>query len=472
MCCLCVLKLSLISSVKSEETKKQLAIIYKILLPKTKMFDVLNILLCVAVLWVPQCTATELSVRSSIVDVAVLKSVAMITRKFTIDAASIPHDSTYLVVSLDGLPSSMVDTSVRIYGTGPAQILGSEISERSVDRSQSEAYTLHIKEANIIKSQLTIKLSKLSLEESRLRSKEKLLLLLVESTFSAGSPAATASEKEKEYPDITKARDMLLYMDTELAATHKRLLLIQSGQATLGEAQSVIDTAINTLSSQGAWTFPKLECSPSSETAVDSCIVNVITDPDSIIRYPQSVIEKKVLVRLKLLKRSPGSSLDFTVDYMTSPASWSPEYDLQVEGDGSEEKKYKIAINYYAAVTQKTGEDWVNVSLSLSTANAAQIDTPPVPQEKGVYFQQPIAYAMDMNLGARMGSTSERMPRMKMAMARDAGASMVSEAMNAPGTSTEIHTAAPLRGMFVIQHSRGSNDDGDGSIFSCWFFWW
>jgi len=47
-------------------------------------------------------------------------------------------------------------------------------------------------------------------------------------------------------------------------------------------------------------------------------------------------------------------------------ASWTPLYDLRAT---VEEKKTSISLHYRATISQRTGEDWKDVSLVLSTAS-------------------------------------------------------------------------------------------------------
>ncbi len=57
---------------------------------------------------------------------------------------------------------------------------------------------------------------------------------------------------------------------------------------------------------------------------------------------------------------------DFTLDltYVVNNAAWTPLYDLRLTDDG-------LDISYLAQVSQRTGEEWPNVALTLSTAQPA-----------------------------------------------------------------------------------------------------
>jgi uncharacterized protein (TIGR02231 family) len=58
------------------------------------------------------------------------------------------------------------------------------------------------------------------------------------------------------------------------------------------------------------------------------------------------------------------TSVDLDMEYIVSNAGWSPVYDLRATNT-----KSPIQLSYKANVFQRTGEEWNNVKLTLSTAN-------------------------------------------------------------------------------------------------------
>jgi len=70
----------------------------------------------------------------------------------------------------------------------------------------------------------------------------------------------------------------------------------------------------------------------------------------------------------------PGGAGNFEleVSYVVSSASWTPLYDLQASTSSN-----CINLAYLAEVTQNTGEDWTDVSLTLSTAKPGLGILPP-----------------------------------------------------------------------------------------------
>jgi uncharacterized protein (TIGR02231 family) len=63
---------------------------------------------------------------------------------------------------------------------------------------------------------------------------------------------------------------------------------------------------------------------------------------------------------------------ELEVSYVVSRASWTPLYDLRVSSTSN-----AVNLGYLAEVTQSTGEDWLGVTLTLSTAKPGLGTLPP-----------------------------------------------------------------------------------------------
>ncbi|MDH5637763.1 MAG: mucoidy inhibitor MuiA family protein [Nitrospinota bacterium] len=80
----------------------------------------------------------------------------------------------------------------------------------------------------------------------------------------------------------------------------------------------------------------------------------------------------------------------FTVEYMLSGAWWSPVYVVR----GDPEKK-TVAVSYGANIGQRTGEEWSNAKISLSTARPVTGAKAPKAQPWVVGVRDPMMYAKD-----------------------------------------------------------------------------
>ncbi len=75
------------------------------------------------------------------------------------------------------------------------------------------------------------------------------------------------------------------------------------------------------------------------------------------------------------------------VNYIVSNAGWNPVYDLRAINT-----KSPVSLSYKANVSQRTGEDWNNVKLKLSTANPSQSGLKPELYPWFLDFYNPAAY--------------------------------------------------------------------------------
>jgi len=111
-----------------------------------------------------------------------------------------------------------------------------------------------------------------------------------------------------------------------------------------------------------------------------------------------------------------------TLSYVTSGASWSPEYHVSFKhkrGRATGKMTVKWGVN--AVIRQATGEDWTGVSLTLSTAQPNLGDFAPLPAPLKVYgeeYQQPKVLTQRGSDRARLesGATNEGAPPQAVAL--------------------------------------------------------
>jgi uncharacterized protein (TIGR02231 family) len=82
------------------------------------------------------------------------------------------------------------------------------------------------------------------------------------------------------------------------------------------------------------------------------------------------------------------SSAELEVSYVVSNAGWNAVYDIRAINT-----KSPLQLNYKANVFQRTGEDWNNVKLKLSTANPSQRGNKPELNPWYLNFYNPIVYS-------------------------------------------------------------------------------
>lgn len=136
-----------------------------------------------------------------------------------------------------------------------------------------------------------------------------------------------------------------------------------------------------------------------------------------------------------------ATSATFEVNYIVYNANWSPIYDLRAINT-----KTPIQLSYKANVSQRTGEDWSNVQLTLSTANPNQSGVMPQLTPWYLDFYNPIMYKNERGKGAlaRSAVPPAMSDKMELEMA-DAPALSLSDYVSTVQTSlnTEFKIALP-----------------------------
>ncbi len=82
-------------------------------------------------------------------------------------------------------------------------------------------------------------------------------------------------------------------------------------------------------------------------------------------------VKEAVSVEIGVEVVKPGD-LRLELSYVVAGAGWTPVYDMRLSPEGK-----KVEMTYRALVSQRTGEDWLDAGLSLSTARPSVGANPP-----------------------------------------------------------------------------------------------
>lgn len=105
-----------------------------------------------------------------------------------------------------------------------------------------------------------------------------------------------------------------------------------------------------------------------------------------------------------------AGTVELELTYLVRDASWTPAYAVRTAGDRS-----GVTVEYEASVLQRTGEDWRDVRLALSTAQPTSASGPPAIEPWFVDVRLPPppaerAVAMDAAAGAPQAVPGAPMP--------------------------------------------------------------
>lgn len=95
---------------------------------------------------------------------------------------------------------------------------------------------------------------------------------------------------------------------------------------------------------------------------------------------------KEIVINIDAARDGEGL---IALSYLVEGAGWSPAYDIRIDSNTG-----RLSIDYLASIRQSTGEDWKNVSMSLTTQRPVpQGDIPELaPWYLDIYTPPPVIY--------------------------------------------------------------------------------
>ena len=180
--------------------------------------------------------------------------------------------------------------------------------------------------------------------------------------------------------------------------------------------------------------------------------IEVVNNELSQISGPARKLTRSIVVEVDVAK--PGA-LDLNVSYMVSGASWYPLYDARTDFNSA-----SVDLVSFGVVNQSTGEDWTDVSVSLSTARVNVSGSMPEISPWFIRPYQPPRVMYDANVsGGRGGMAYKAMAPMEMG---------AMEEQEAPAVANAVYQYAEAeeKGVSVIYKiSRKATIKADGSEY-------
>lgn len=142
---------------------------------------------------------------------------------------------------------------------------------------------------------------------------------------------------------------------------------------------------------------------------------------------------------LVLMAIPESCTVDVELTYLVGNATWEPAYAVRAAGD-----RTGVTVEYDALVSQRTGEDWKDVKLALSTAQPTRASSPPAvdPWYVDVVVPMPPASARLPAIAADYAVSAAPEPMMAPMMAKsDSAVRKQLEEFSAAATVQETGTA-------------------------------
>jgi uncharacterized protein (TIGR02231 family) len=272
----------------------------------------------------PEVPYLRTIVESHIVAVTVYSDQALVTRRGVV---SLTGEEQELVIT--SLPVTLETDSVRVGGTGT---VGVGLLGVSSDRT----YTTEPIAERV--AQLTRQIQQLEAEQRHLQAQIDALAL--QSSFIAGLREKTeepfAHSLARKNLSLSETLDFLNFLGSQYSEYAIASGECKSQQEELGKQLQILRASLAKIQTP----------------------------------HPQESLSLIVGVEV-----AGAGDFELELSYVVNRASWTPLYDLRFSTTNN-----IVNLSYLAEVTQSTGEDWIDVSLTLSTAKPGLGTLPPKPQ--------------------------------------------------------------------------------------------
>lgn len=265
--------------------------------------------------------AKETTLRTGIVSADIYGGLARVTRRGVVSLAP----GTWRIVC-DDLPNNLDEESIRVSGGGAAGavILGTDL-QRIIEAPEE---TPRYRELRSRRDALAVRRDSLDIVGDALQRRTQFLRML--------AVLPTKQGEEESPPDVFRVEDWRSLMDflqkdeTETAlATRDVARRIEE----LDQKIAAIDAELGSMKREG-W-------------------------------------RRRLVISCEATSRG---DLGLDVDYNAGRAFWEPRYTIRYDAAAE-----RIGIDYRARITQKTGEDWNGVAVTLSSAKPHVGAAPPEP---------------------------------------------------------------------------------------------
>ncbi|QSJ14192.1 mucoidy inhibitor MuiA family protein [Nostoc sp. UHCC 0702] len=269
----------------------------------------------------PETPSLQKTVDSQIVAVTVYTNKALVKRRGVVSLSGLERE-----LVINALPVTLETESVRVSGSGT-------IGVRLLGVRSNYIYTTEPVAERV--AQLTRQIQELETEKRYLQAQVDALVL--QSNFIEGLREKTeepfAQSLSRKNLSLSETLDFLNFLGSQYSE-----YAIASGDCK--SQQQELDKQLQALRAS----------------------LQKIQTPHS----------QKSLNLIVAIESAGEGEFEFELSYIVNYASWTPLYDLRVSNTSN-----IVHLNYIAEVTQNSGEDWIDVALTLSTAKPGNGTLPP-----------------------------------------------------------------------------------------------
>ncbi|MCH7878823.1 MAG: mucoidy inhibitor MuiA family protein, partial [candidate division Zixibacteria bacterium] len=263
-----------------------------------------------------QVTAEEIAVDSRITDVTVYPAQAQVTRSASHQLSAGEHSLIF-----ENIPAAARTASFRASASGPQGLTLLGMDHRLVFRTEAtdkkvaelERRILHLR--NEVKREIDDRLDVFNQQKKFL------------ATITQSATTKMTEQIAKGGMQVTEWRSAYAFVSEELRAANDSIRIV------------------------------------SLELEKVNAELQKLTREHNQLRTTRAKSARTVQIDVNLQN---AGKVSVELQYVIGGATWAPLYDARMD-----EETGQVELSYLAEVTQRTGEDWEDVSLALSTANPA-----------------------------------------------------------------------------------------------------
>lgn len=256
--------------------------------------------------------AQAIETASKITAATVYSDRAKVTRLAVVDIPAGAH-----TVVFTGLPPSLMPDSLRAEGKARAEVKFGAVSHKQV--MSSELTSERERELNDKSESIENQITALNGERAAVEAEKNFILQLgQQAQLRSGEEIAEINLKPEQWAAASAT------IRLKVAEASKSLIDLDIRARSLSREQQKIMKELSTLRTGGRSTFS--------------------------VSIP--------------VETASATSLTVELSYQVPNATWQPLYDARLSTEG----KGDLKLTQFGAVSQRTGEDWTGISLSLSTA--------------------------------------------------------------------------------------------------------
>lgn len=240
-------------------------------------------------------------------------------------------------VRFESLPNALQIDSLQARITGSAKVLGVDFEQKRVAKSTSKEVAALDQKIELKQQEINELEDQLGLVDSQMKFIEAVTIRATDDASKQGGTAELDLEAVRnQFEFVSEQRRTLLASNRNLQQTkqnlQKQLQVLQAKRNSIAGSSFITRTAV---------------------------------------------------ISLVVLEASQ-TTLDLV--YLVHQANWQPQYNVRASADDS-----SVTVEYDAMISQRTGEDWNDVELTLSTAQPTIAANPPALNPWYVDVQQPPA---------------------------------------------------------------------------------